>query len=148
MKKRKIMMKKKLHLKGDKNPILRQSKVPCLKPRKPVPDPKNQKIEKSKKSKFWPNFGPGPHRMVPGPWSLVPWSLVPWSLVPGPWSLVPGPWSLVPGPMVPGPWSHGPWSLVPGPWPLVPGPWSLVHGLVSLQPTPNPTTITETPSDG
>ena len=47
MKKRRIMMKKKnLLQKADKNPILRGSKVPCLKPRKPMPDPKNQKIEK------------------------------------------------------------------------------------------------------
>ena len=41
----------KMHLKGDKNPILRRSKLPCLKPRKPMPDPKNEKIEKIKKSK-------------------------------------------------------------------------------------------------
>ena len=44
MKKRKKLMKKMLQ-KADKNPILRGSKVPCLKPRKPMPDPKNPKIE-------------------------------------------------------------------------------------------------------
>ena len=46
MNKGQIMMKKNLLQKADKNPILRGSKVPCLKPRKPMPDPKKQKIEK------------------------------------------------------------------------------------------------------
>ena len=46
MKKRRIMMKKNLLQKADKNPILRGSKVPCLEPPKPMPDPKNQKNEK------------------------------------------------------------------------------------------------------
>ena len=46
MKKGQIMLKKNLLQKADKNPILRGSKVPCLKPRKPMPDPKNQKNEK------------------------------------------------------------------------------------------------------
>ena len=46
MEKKNYDEKKNLFQKADKNPILRGSKVPCLKPRKPMPDPKNPKIEK------------------------------------------------------------------------------------------------------
>ena len=41
-----MLEKKNLHYKGDIFTILRGSKVRCLKPPKPVPDPKNQKIQK------------------------------------------------------------------------------------------------------
>ena len=40
-----LTKKKNMHYKGDKITILRGSKVRCPKPPKPVPDPKNQKIQ-------------------------------------------------------------------------------------------------------
>ena len=40
-----FMMEKNLHYKGDKITILRGSKVRCLNPPEPGPDPKNQEIQ-------------------------------------------------------------------------------------------------------